>query len=160
MSGSDWARRQAEQAKKRQEQFRLEQERLERNREVKAGKHLSKEEADWQFETHHRQRSEVYNFDALRWDSFPWPILKSSFVPDELTTTAYVLSPHYPGDAGKTLRDRIKEHIKRWHPDCFDTKLLPKVVEGEREKVKHVAGLVARCLNDLLTRSNVTSVFS
>ena len=62
-------------------------------------------------------------------------------------------------DKGRSQRDRIKEHIRRWHPDRFDTKLLPRVVEGDRENVKEGAGAVVRGLNDLLRRANTPNPF-
>ncbi|EIM87708.1 uncharacterized protein STEHIDRAFT_42161, partial [Stereum hirsutum FP-91666 SS1] len=91
--------------------------------------------------------------DGFGWDSFPWPMFKRPSEPEDITTTqvgAYVLSPHSPST--KSSKDRIKDHIKRWHPDRFETKILPKVVEEDREKVKAGAGWVARSLNELLSR--------
>jgi hypothetical protein len=70
-------------------------------------------------------------------------------------------SPLYPDkDKSRTPKDRIKEHIKRWHPDRFETKLLPKVVEDEREKVKYGAGNVARYLSDLLRKENESNNYN
>jgi len=161
---SEWARRQAEQARKQQEQFRREQERMERERQAKAGKILSKEEVVQLFEAHERQWSKLITYDELRWDTLPWPMLKKPSVPEDITSGAihaYILSPHYPEkDKSRSTKDRIKEHIRRWHPDRFETKMLTKVIEGEKEKVKEGAGSVVRNLNDLLTRSNVPSMFS
>ena len=78
--------------------------------------------------------------------------------PDDMSLSqisAYIQSPLYPDkDKTRTPQNRIKEHIKRWHPERFRTKLLPKVVEDEREKVKHGAGNVARYLSDLLRKEN------
>ncbi|KII84661.1 hypothetical protein PLICRDRAFT_46053 [Plicaturopsis crispa FD-325 SS-3] len=74
---------------------------------------------------------------------------------EELTTlaiTEYILSPLYPGDKTKSAKDRVKEQIRRWHPDRFDTQMLPRVVETQKEKVKEGAGLVTRGLSGLLTR--------
>ncbi|KDQ60294.1 hypothetical protein JAAARDRAFT_125679 [Jaapia argillacea MUCL 33604] len=119
---------------------------------------LSKEDVIQLYQRHERQWGIINGAEMLTWDSFPWPMFKRPTSPEDITTVAigaYVLSPHYPGD--KVGKDRIKEHIRRWHPDRFETKLLPKVVEGDQERVKEAAGVVARGLNELLTRSN--SVF-
>ncbi|KAI0088808.1 hypothetical protein BDY19DRAFT_985285 [Irpex rosettiformis] len=92
--------------------------------------------------------------DNANWFNFPWPMLKKPSNPEELTTTAisaYILNPYNPSD--KSEKDRIKEHIRRWHPDRFETKLLPKVKSEDRERVKEGAGQVVRSLNELLTRS-------
>jgi hypothetical protein len=63
---------------------------------------------------------------------------------------AYVMSKYAPGADSKGSKDRIKDHLKRWHPDKFETRILPRVAEEEREKVKTGAGVVARGLNELL----------
>ncbi|KIY48470.1 hypothetical protein FISHEDRAFT_31269, partial [Fistulina hepatica ATCC 64428] len=90
----------------------------------------------------------------LTWDNFPWPMVRRPKAPDDITKvgiSAYILSPHYPGlDPTKSDRDRIKDHIRRWHPDRFETKVLPRVVEADRERVQEGAGSVVRGLNDLL----------
>ncbi|KII84642.1 hypothetical protein PLICRDRAFT_117606 [Plicaturopsis crispa FD-325 SS-3] len=129
-----------------------------------AGKIPTKEEIVQLFQTHERQWTRIKSStDSLTWDSFPWPMLKRPNSVEELTTLAisgYILSPLYPGDKTKSSKDRIKEHIRRWHPDRFDTQMLPRVVEAQKEKVKEGAGLVARGLSELLTRSNVHDVFS
>ncbi|KAI0037203.1 hypothetical protein K488DRAFT_39693 [Vararia minispora EC-137] len=96
----------------------------------------------------------LFSSDGLRWADFPWPIFKPPAEPEDITTTAvgaYVLSKYYP-EAHKSTKDRIKDHIKRWHPDRFETKVLPKVFQNEREKVKAGAGTVVRSLNELLNR--------
>ena len=88
----------------------------------------------------------------LGWASFAWPVLKKPSSPEELTTSAigaYVLNTYQSSD--KSDKDRIKEHIRRWHPDRFETKVLPRVREEEREHVKEGAGNVARHLNKLLS---------
>jgi hypothetical protein len=163
----EWARRQADLAKEQQEKFRREQERLERERQAKmatAGRIPTKDEVIRLFATHERQWSMLPNQGDLRWDSFPWPMLKMANNPTDLTEGAigaYVGSPFHPGDKSKSMKERIKDHIRRWHPDRFDTRLLPKVVEEERAIVKEGAGAVVRSLTNLLmANSNVRDVFS
>jgi hypothetical protein len=161
-SETEWARRQEEQARKQQEAFRREQEQQEMKRQAQAGKILSKEDVLQLFSTHERQWAALPSSEELLWHNFPWPVWKTPKDPEDLTSThigAYVLSQYYPGDKSKSTKDRIKEHIRRWHPDRFETKYLPKVREGDREKVKEGAGVVARVLNEMLTRSNVHDVF-
>ena len=132
-----------------------EQDRIERERASRAGKVLSKEDVARLFDEHERQWARMPAMDVLGWGSFAWPVLRKPSTPEELTTTAisaYVLNPYAPGD--KSEKDRIKEHIRRWHPDRFETKLLPRVRSDDREKVKEGAGQVVRSLNELLTRSS------
>lgn len=162
-SEEEWARRQEEQARKQQEAFRREQEQQEMKRQAQMGKILSKDDVLQLFEVHERQWAALPTLDELGWYSFPWPVWKKPRDPEDLTSThigAYVLSQYYPGDNAKSSKDRIKEHIRRWHPDRFETKYLPKVRLGDREKVKVGAGVVVRVLNEMLTRSNVHDMFS
>ncbi|OAX40458.1 hypothetical protein K503DRAFT_768562 [Rhizopogon vinicolor AM-OR11-026] len=155
MSESEFHRRQAEQAQQREEQFRREQARLEQERLAKAGKILNKQDIIKLFENHRAQWDRLQTSTALKWDDFPWPVFKQPSGPDDVTTpsiTAYMLSPLHPVD--KTSKDRIKENIRRWHPDRFETQLLAKVKESDRDGVREAAGTVVRTLNDLLRSSN------
>lgn len=136
---------------------------MERERHVKTSKVLSKDEIVQLFHDHDRQWARIKSVDELGWESFPWPVFKRPFEPEELTSaaiSAYVLSPYHLTDKSKAPKDRVKEHIKKWHPDRFETKLLTKVREEEKEKVREGAGLVARNLNELLTRSNFQEAYS
>ncbi|KAF9068829.1 hypothetical protein BDP27DRAFT_1223558 [Rhodocollybia butyracea] len=121
----------------------------------------SKEEVIKTFEHHARLWEKLPEYTELRWDIFPWPMLNKPSSPEDITYNAirtYVLSPHYP-EKEKPQKDRIKEHIRRWHPDRFETKLLTKVIDADKERVREGAGSVVRSLNDLLTKSNTPSFF-
>ncbi|KAI0658966.1 hypothetical protein C8Q70DRAFT_916187 [Cubamyces menziesii] len=114
-------------------------------------KQMSREDVVKLFEEHERRWARLANMDVLTWYSFPWPTLKPPTDPEQLTFTdvkAYVLSPHHSTD--KSDKERIKDFLRKWHPDRFETKLLPKVREDEREKVQEGAGAVARNLNQIL----------
>ncbi|EPQ53506.1 hypothetical protein GLOTRDRAFT_63094 [Gloeophyllum trabeum ATCC 11539] len=173
------ARRKAEEAMKKEEAARLKEEeirrreaevrrreeelkqRLENERQAKMSKIMTKDDVIQLFATHERQWNLITTAEELGWYSFPWPVFKKPSEPEDITTvaiSAYVLSPHHQSD--KSTKDRIKEHIRRWHPDRFETKYLPKVREDEQDKVKEGAGVVVRGLNELLTRSNINSAFS
>ena len=163
MSADEWEKRQQEHARKQQEQFRREQERKERERQARTSKNLNEKEIVALFAEHDRQWSRLKTLDDLGWDHFPWPMFKKPTEPEELTSvgiSSYVLSPYHPTDKSKASRDRVRDHIKKWHPDRFETKLLRKVREEEREKVREGAGLVARNLNEMLTHSNILDAFS
>jgi len=102
-----------------------------------------------------RQLRDSDNLD-LGWSSFAWPVFKRPSEPEEMTTSAisaYVLSKYAPDANAKNYKDRIKDHLKRWHPDKFETRILPRVVEEEREKVKAGAGVVVRGLNEMLNKN-------
>jgi len=154
ISEAEFHRRQAEQAQQREEQFRREQARLEQERLAKTGKVLNKQDIIKLFEHHRGQWDKLQMPAVLIWDDFPWPVFKRPSGPDEVTTpviTAYMLSSLHPVD--KPMKDRIKENIRRWHPDRFETQLLPKVKESDRDIVREAAGIVVRTLNDLLRSS-------
>ncbi len=150
-----WHERLEETARKQAEQFQKEQERFSRMAQKNQSKSMNKDEVIRVFVDHERQWSHLQTMEIADWNSFPWPALKRPSNPEELTTTAisaYIFSPHNPSD--KPDKDRLKEQIRRWYPDRFETKLLPKVRSDDREKVKEGAGQVVRSLNDLLTRAN------
>ena len=156
-------RKQQEFAESQQERFRRAQENMEAERLLKSVcRPLSREDSELQrvFELHEGlwTRLRLNTLYELSWNDFPWPMARQPSNPDDMSMSqidAYIQSPLFPDmDKSRTPKDRIKEHIKRWHPDRFETKLLPKVVEDEREKVKLGAGKVARYLGDLLRKEN------
>ena len=141
-----------ERARQQQEQFKREQERLEGERQAKMGKIRSRKELIRLFENHENKWRQLKDSDNLGWNSFAWPVLRRPSEPEEMTTMAigaYVLSKHAPDANTKSCKGRVKDHIKRWYLDHFETRILPKVVEEEREKVKAGAGVVVRGLNEL-----------
>ncbi|KAI6007885.1 hypothetical protein EDC04DRAFT_2582550 [Pisolithus marmoratus] len=119
----------------------------------RSGREMTREEAVKTFEAHRRQWEKIQSRESLIWEDFPWPMFKSPSSPEDLTTAAihgYMLSPFHSQD--KSQRDRIKELIKRWHPDRFNH-VLSKVKAGDLERVSEGGGSVVRALNDLLRSS-------
>lgn len=155
---AEWNRRQEEQARKQQEALLREQEQQELRKLAETSKHVNREDASKLYEAHERQWADLPTLEFLNWYNFPWPVSPKPKSPDDLLAAGihnYVLSQYQlVNKSSKTLKDHIKEHIRRWHPDRFETRYLPKVIQGEREKVKEGAGLVARALNDLLKKSS------
>ena len=149
-SEAERKRKQQEFAESQQEQFRRVQEKTEAERQ------LEREELQL-VEHHERLWTRLNTLNELSWNDFPWPMDRQPSNPDDMSISnidVYYLSSilhwHLDGDKSRTPKDRIMENIKRWDPDRFETELLPKVVEDEREKVKHGAGKVARYLRNLL----------
>jgi hypothetical protein len=66
---------------------------------------------------------------------------------------AVVSRGRWSGGKGVDMKERIKKHIRRWHPDRFETRVLPRVVERERAVVKEGADVVVRSLLNLLNAS-------
>lgn len=147
---ANWAKRQEEFVRSQQEAFKREQERLARARGVPQ---ISKAEAVALIAKHDAAWMTLPASVRLGWDTLPWPVLRAPAGAEEITgvaVEAYVRAP----DEGRTARDRVRELLRRWHPDRFETKLLPLVEEEERERVKEGAGAVVRALNECLTRLN------
>lgn len=106
---------------------------------------------------HEARWKDLNTFEVLRWDTFPWPMVRRPKTPEdihELAIRAYLFTKVYPEKDSKSDKDRVKEHIKRWHPDKFNTKYLPKVIGEDKERVKEGAGAVVRGLNAILTKMN------
>ncbi|KAG6812269.1 hypothetical protein H0H92_003658 [Tricholoma furcatifolium] len=162
---AEWKRKQEEFSQEQQERFRKEQQRFEESRQrSESNTRLNKEQVAALLERHDRQWSILLTTTAsIHWESIPWPMLSSPRTPDDITLpaiTAYMQSPLLPDkEKAKSQKDRLKEHIRKWHPDRFETKCLPRVVEDEREKVKEGTGTVIRSLNELLQRANAPSPF-
>ncbi|KAJ7583308.1 hypothetical protein C8J56DRAFT_710495, partial [Mycena floridula] len=94
----------------------------------------------------------------LAFSDIPWPILSahkqkrdSTRTPvislEDLTTEA--ISSFLFGDT-KSRKDKLRETFLRFHPDKFEGRLMGRVKQGDREKVKNALGQVVRILNDLM----------
>ncbi|KAF9455964.1 hypothetical protein BDZ94DRAFT_1276863 [Collybia nuda] len=155
----EWQNRQNDYSWRQQEKFREEQAAIEAARlRMGKGKILSKEEVLKVFARHEQQWESLKVTSELRWRNFPWPMIQPPSTPEDIAyrdIEAYIQSPHYPeGDKAKASKDRIREQLRNWHPDRFDTKYLPKVIDEEKAVVKEGAGSVVRILNELLQRIN------
>ncbi|PPQ79025.1 hypothetical protein CVT25_002334 [Psilocybe cyanescens] len=108
----------------------------------------------------HEQRWNLLSrLPHLQWSDFPWPVLSLSTPKrkEDLTMEAvveYVFAPLNVRDR-PVVKDRLKELLRRWHPDRFDTKYLALIVDlNDREMVREGAGVVTRILSDLLGKWN------
>ena len=91
--------------------------------------------------------------ETLGFDDIPWPMFSQPASLEDLSeakVAKFVLSPLHPGE---TRRDKIRNALKRWHPDRFG-RLSGRVKDEEKEAIEDGVGIVARCLNDLLERES------
>jgi hypothetical protein len=91
---------------------------------------------------------------TLSFRDIPWPLLHPPSSCDGITTIAirrFLASEHQASD--KSLRDRIKEALLRWHPDRFEGRIMEHVRVDQREEIKKGADIVVRCLNELLSKA-------
>ncbi|KAF6758108.1 hypothetical protein DFP72DRAFT_212972 [Ephemerocybe angulata] len=110
---------------------------------------------------HDQQWTRIESYKALQWSDFPWPVL--NFIGPrserELTMPAiseYILSAFdWKTDKARS-KERLREHIRKWHPDRFEARFLSRVPDGkgERDRVRAGAGLVVRHLTELLGQFN------
>lgn len=154
MSDADRQRKMEEESQKMHEKFRLDQERMATERQAKLARGNQTTETMMQiYELHERYWAFLPNRDELHWDHFPWPMFTMPKNPEEITGGAILAYLSFDKDKTRSLKDRIKDQIKKWHPDRFETKLLPKVAGDHKDMVKVGAGAVVRYLNDLLDKA-------
>ncbi|KAJ6587000.1 hypothetical protein DFH09DRAFT_1142234 [Mycena vulgaris] len=82
----------------------------------------------------------------------PWPLVSTPTTLEQITSVDiefFLRSPLH--SEGQTAKERIRRAQLRWHPDRF-IRILAKVKSTDREVVEAGAGVVARCLNDLMAR--------
>ena len=135
-------------------QEQLERERL--AREQKAGRILGKEDVVRIYQQHEQLWAKMSSHTEVTWEMLPWPVFKRANSAEDITlgaVDAYIMSPQHP-DPDKSTKDRIRQLLRRWHEDHFNQKVLSKVAERDKERVKVAAGTVTRNLNSLLERAN------
>jgi hypothetical protein len=109
---------------------------------------------------HDQQWDWITTLPHLQWADFPWPVLSFSgpTKKEDLTSEAvadYVFAPLRLHHDRAMSKERLREIIRRWHPDRFEVKYLARVADlHEREMVRDGAGMVVRFLNDLLGKWN------
>ena len=85
----------------------------------------------------------------LSFDLLPWPILHDVSAPEDITEERmfeFFYHPERPGYRKKTVKERSRIELLRWHPDKFLGKVLGKVDEEHRAMVEEVIGQVSRFL--------------
>lgn len=93
------------------------------------------------------------NFRKLSATELPWPVFFNVAEPADITearVAEFLLHPARPEAQGKARRLVLKMEVVRWHPDRFDTKVLPAMAEDEKEKTSEIAGHVTRILTKLM----------
>jgi hypothetical protein len=98
----------------------------------------------------------------LSYSDIPWPIYAKSKLDKKsislfLSNVALLLAQGgiLAGKEGKEAERKIlREAIRNFHPDRFSSKVLPRVREGEREKVKEGMEVCSRVLTDLIMENS------
>jgi len=155
-----WQRRQEEMARKQQEAFKREQERQDRERLDRESRNVPSSQVSTLWQQYEQKWDQLRDKEHIHWMHIPWPMIKRPSEPEDINVNgigAFVLSPHHSQD--KSDKDRLKEQLRRWHPDRFETKVLKRVVEGEKDRVRQGAKQVAISLNTLMERKSNANVF-
>ncbi|TFY71246.1 hypothetical protein EVG20_g1759 [Dentipellis fragilis] len=74
---------------------------------------------------------------SLRFNMIGWPIAIGAERPEDLVKSEiqnFVLNPLY--GEGKTVREKLREAIRMWHPDKFNQRLADRIAEEDRVMVK------------------------
>ena len=109
-----------------------------------------------------RLRSNAIEVEHLSFCDIPWPSFEDVRDAGDVTeerVLAFVRHPRpqaseqiQPESPGGGLVKSLRLEMLRWHPDKFEGKVLGKVLEGDREAVREVAGNVARILTTFSAR--------
>ncbi|KAJ8077336.1 hypothetical protein PM082_001766 [Marasmius tenuissimus] len=90
--------------------------------------------------------------EPLTFSNVSWPVAFKPRTPEHITLSAiaeFLLSPVHSQNL--TRKDRIRNAQLRWHPDRFQ-RMMQRVDEGEKAQVAEGVGIVARSLNELMSR--------
>ncbi|CCM05877.1 uncharacterized protein FIBRA_08114 [Fibroporia radiculosa] len=104
--------------------------------------------------------------EQLTFPDIPWPVLpsesddnKSRRVISLGDITAAAISTFLllddeesveDVDVVKRRKDKLRETMLRYHPDKFEGRIMSRVTEIDREKVRDALGIVVRAINELL----------
>ncbi|KAL1702999.1 hypothetical protein EV121DRAFT_208837 [Schizophyllum commune] len=141
-------RREAERAQASEERARrYAQERLGRERArstVRAEAAWRAYEAGWERIANLKSSGEAIGFASVPWPTERPPARAADVTPEKVS--AFLLSDAHSKDVPR--KERIRRAQLRWHPDRFQRLL--RVVSADKQEVEDAAGVVARCLNDLM----------
>lgn len=143
---ADLARRQEEERLQAQQR---EQERLQTEKVTTEQRVLEEYELKWNVLKTDQHIPVIYFYEV------PWPLITQVQSFDDFTAPAisyFVQHPLRTGFEGKTPRERVKAEIRRWHPDKFNTKVLPRMFPDHAEFAKDAAGRVVRILTQMLSQ--------
>ncbi|KAF8829163.1 hypothetical protein F5879DRAFT_934333 [Lentinula edodes] len=90
--------------------------------------------------------------EPIKFSDIPWPVQHTVTSPEDLTPTgisAFLLSALH--SQNQSRKERIRNAQLRWHPDRFQ-RVMRRVREEDKGSVAEGVGIVARCLNDMMTR--------
>ncbi|TFK44781.1 hypothetical protein BDQ12DRAFT_673573 [Crucibulum laeve] len=94
--------------------------------------------------------------ETATFSTIPWPTVTPPKTVEDITSSAiesFLFSPLH--SSGLSRKDRIRSAQLRWHPDRFQ-RVLRRVKEEDRGTVEEGVGIIARCLNDSMSREKTS----
>ncbi|KAF8434854.1 hypothetical protein L210DRAFT_980231 [Boletus edulis BED1] len=152
-------RREAHERYLRDERERLareEQERQARSRAEEAHRTTMEEQIRQHFVMYEAKWNELRtnnSIPAIEVREMPWPVLAIVSSADQITyqdVRAFLFHPQRPGVEGKSARDKVKVEMLRFHPDKFNTRIVPKIQQAQQGTAQAIAGAVARILTTIM----------
>jgi uncharacterized membrane protein len=105
---------------------------------------------------HKRQWDRLPTEKYLKWDMFPWPVLKQPMNVDDITADAvkeYLdVLYQFPQNMFGSMEEYVADHIERWNYDRMDAKVFVRVHVGHRKKVEESVLRVGNILRVILRR--------
>ena len=94
----------------------------------------------------------------LSYQDIPWPIYQKSNL-DTISIKTF-LSSFTSSTSSQSQKEQerkiYREAIRNFHPDRFNSKVLPRVREGERDKVKEGMEVCSRVLTGLISDNSAS----
>lgn len=94
----------------------------------------------------------VKPLDQITFSTLPWPLASPPKTLEDITLTrirGFILSPLH--SENQTSKERMRRAQLRWHPDRF-RRILAKVESTDKTAIEAGAGVVARCLNEIMAQ--------
>ncbi|KIK35607.1 hypothetical protein CY34DRAFT_95790 [Suillus luteus UH-Slu-Lm8-n1] len=152
------ARRRLEEIRRRaEEQARLQAQRQERQRQEELRRNQAQADTIAFFQLYDAKWQELKlskTLTSVMLCEMPWPIFQQSCTsPDNISRRSmeeFIFHPLRPGMELKSRKDRLKVEILRFHPDKFNSNIVRKLRECDREKAIEIAGELARMLTHMM----------
>lgn len=148
-------KREAERQKRVEEKLRAQMEAREKDKKERAHAQTAIAEAWTRYEN--GWESLMDSSEPLGFSDIPWLMKSTPRTALDITPAAVVsllLSPFH--SMKQSRKDRIRSAQLRWHPDRF-RRLMNRVKEEDKEAVEEGVGIIARCLNDLMSKEKHTT---
>jgi len=88
----------------------------------------------------------------------PWPVLS---YPAEVANLENITGPavskfllHPHREPQKSRKEKLRDAVLRYHPDKFEGRILPRIIDEDRARVQKGVEIVMKCLNELMNAAD------